>query len=130
MFQKTKNNMKTLDVLVKKIEKATNYNKQHNGIVGKIIYGIVIVIVLIMYFYKHNQVAYLQQEVNLQQITIAEQQMSLEKQKKLSQFSQELLKNYNANAEEVRRLEEQWAETLKEADEIGEKKEIIDNWFG
>ena len=121
---------KILDFVKSKLTNANDFNKENNGIVSKIIYGIVIVIVLIMYFYEHNQVAYLQQEVNLQQITIAEQQMSLEKQKKLSQFSQELLKNYNANAEEVRRLEEQWAETLKEADEIGEKKEIIDNWFG
>lgn len=121
---------KILDFVKSKLTNANDINKDNNGIVGKIIYGIVIVIVLIMYFYEHNQVAYLQQEVNLQQITIAEQQMSLEKQKKLSQFSQELLKNYNANAEEVQQLEEQWKQVLKEADEIGEKKEIIDNWFG
>ena len=121
---------KILDFVKNKLTNANDFNKENNGIVGKIIYGIVIVIVLIMYFYEHNQVAYLQQEVNLQQITIAEQRMSLEKQKKLSQFSQELLKNYNKNSEEVQQLEEQWKQVLKEADEIGEKKEIIDNWFG
>ena len=121
---------KILDFVKSKLTNANDFNKENNGIVSKIIYGIVIVIVLIMYFYEHNQVAYLQQEVNLQQITIAEQQMSLEKQKKLSQFSQELLKNYNKNSEEVQQLEEQWKQVLKEADEIGEKKEIIDNWFG
>ena len=78
---------KILDFVKSKLTNANDFNKENNGIVSKIIYGIVIVIVLIMYFYEHNQVAYLQQEVNLQQITIAEQQMSLEKQKKITKYS-------------------------------------------
>ena len=121
---------KILDFVKSKLTNANDFNKENNGIVSKIIYGIVIVIVLIMYFYEHNQVAYLQQEVNLQQITIAEQQMSLEKQKKITKYSQDLVKRYNQNDEYIRQLEEQWDRQLKEADEIGEKKEIIDNWFG
>ena len=121
---------KILYFVKSKLTNANDFNKENNGIVGKIIYGIVIVIVLIMYFYKHNQVAYLQQEVNLRQITIAEQQMYMDKQNLLMQQAQDLIHSKIKNKEQLDKLEQQIQDMLKEADTPQEQQEVLEGWFG
>ena len=47
--------IKVLDFVKSKLTNATEFNKDNNGIVGKIIYGIILISALVMCCFKQNQ---------------------------------------------------------------------------